>query len=122
MRSGVHFAEFDIVRMDETDGRLGIRVGICQSVAVRGVGRAAIREKPSVTSGTDEYLRYLEWSRLNRAAASIFSTEHAWGFDARTGSVVHRGKRAWWRTKGVAPGVDICRSDLRLYDGVSCCY
>lgn len=131
MRSGVHFAEFNIVRMDEMDSGLGVRVGICRrgcfkmldevagtparrSSHVRGapasvVAGACVRDKPSATSGTDEYLRYLEWSRSNLAAASVFSTEYAWGFEARTGSLVHRGKRAWWRTKGVAPGVDICR-------------
>jgi hypothetical protein len=129
MRSGVHYAEFELVRMNEMDSGRGIRVGICRrnyleleagrgavcrspqghSAQASADVRAVSREQPSATSGTDEYLRYLEWSRSQRAAASIFSTDHAWGFDARTGSLVHRGKRAWWRTKGVAPGVDIAR-------------
>ncbi len=128
MRSGVHCAEFELVKMNEMDGGRGVRVGICRrgylelSETSRGAAwlsaqdrpaqasdgaRPSSREKPSATRGTDEYLRYLEWSRSRCAAASIFSTDHAWGFEARTGSLVHRGKRSWWRTKGVAPGVDI---------------
>ncbi len=135
MRSGVHYAEFELVKMNEVDGGRGVRVGVCRrgymKLAERSRGAAwlsahdrvqasggappASGEKPSATRGTDEYLRYLEWLRSQRAAASIFSTEHAWGFEANTGSLVHRGKRNWWRTKGVAPGVDIARYALSLY-------
>ena len=138
MRAGVHFANFELLRMDEMDGGRGIRVGICRhgyldldeaagaarlsarsptaakeaaAAAAAGVARvdAGAAAAPSVTRGTDEYLRYLEFTRSQRAEETVFSTEHAWGFEARTGSLVHRGKRAWWRTKGVAPGVDIAR-------------
>lgn len=48
---------------------------------------------PSSTSGTDDYLRYLQWSRSQLAEASVFSTEHAWGLECRTGALVTRGKR-----------------------------
>ena len=131
MRSGVHWAEFELLSMDAHDSGHGIRVGVTRHGHQMGLlGTAHLSADapsctvsrapeltgttpgtvPSASGGTDEYLRYLQWSRARRAEASVFSREHTWAFEARTGSLVSRGRRTWWREEGIpVPGIDVAR-------------